>query len=51
MSSEKEEIKLLSCQVIFEVLIFVEKWRIAHLSTALSLFNSIKINKYEQKSC
>ena len=43
--------KILSCRVIFEVFIFVEKWSVSRLSTALYLFNNIKINKCEQKSC
>ena len=35
----------------FEVFTFVEKWSISHLSTALSLFNSIQMKKCELKSC
>ena len=35
----------------FEVFTFVEKWSISHFSTALSLFNSIKMKKCELKSC
>ena len=35
----------------FEVFTFVEKWSISHLSTALSIFNSIRMKKCELKSC
>ena len=35
----------------FEVWSFVEKWSISHISSAISLFNNIKLKTCEQKSC